>query len=225
MEYSLQKSTWEVIQETVLSDHRIKAIRLRNYVHVWTRTESGEVLRKDDQPERIIKRDQLRQKTNPEELRKSLVGFGEEAKYWNVSLSSKVEVRRRGIGFLPGKLGTKTRHLALLDMDLPVSEENLSIIKQRTAEMLVKPYGHFFIAESGNSYHLVGTKPLSHRQMIRAYGTSLLLDVNKHVASDGIRKHLVDSLYVGHCLERNGTGHLRLTGSAKRPVPRVVGYI
>ena len=226
MESKLE-STWEAFQSLVVANPRIHAIKLRDYIHVWTRTDNGEVLRKSDRPERLLTRRRILQhRTTAEELRDDLEHYGSEAKYWQVSLSSDVMVKRRGIGFLPGKLGKKTQYVALLDMDLPISDENTSLIRERASELLLNKYGSFLIAESGNSYHLIGTELLSRKKLLEVYGTSLLLDVNKHVAKDGVRKHVVDSLYIGHCLaERNGSGHLRLTGNHLRPVPRVVGQI
>lgn len=227
METSPQ-STWEAVQDTVAANRRIYAVGIRNYVHVWERVPDGDVLHRDEEPRQVVTRQHILQhRQTPEELRQErLDHLGNESQYWQISLSSQLLVKRRGIGFLPGILGKKKRHLLLLDMDLSISDENRALIAERAKELLVPRYGHFLLAESGKSYHLIGTRPMTTRRLRQAYGDSLLMDVNKHVATDGIRKRLVDTMYVGHCLaDRNGMGNLRITGNAVRPVPRVVGRL
>jgi len=226
MEQKLQ-SSWEAIQSLVIANPRIHAISLRRYAHVWADNGKGqELYSRDESPKRVTRREILAHPTSADELRERIDTPDGMHAYWDVALSSQVEVKRKVIGFLPGRLGKIKMHFALLDMDLPFGEENEEIIRERVSELLVPEYGHFLIAESGKSYHAIGIEPMSLRRLRKAYGSSLLLDVNRHISPDGVRKRLVDTMYIGHCLaDRNGTGNLRLTGNLTKPAPRVVGIV
>lgn len=99
------------------------------------------------------------------------------------------------------------KHLVLIDFHLPVSSRNSSVVNKVAS--LLMPFPSFII-ESGASYHVIGTKPLSSKEFRKTLIRSLLFSP------------IIDRAYITHQL-LEGRAALRISkGGHFNQIPRLI---
>lgn len=119
------------------------------------------------------------------------------------------------------KVGNKTWYLPMMDFAIPKSKQAIEIIRSNYGKIITPKFGGGVLIETDNSYHFLGNKLLTKKQLQSFINWSLVASAYK---KDNHLELLCDTQFIGYWLLKNNIC-IRISPRTNGPWPKVVSTL